>query len=162
MKSSNLEPPWALEREIVLSRVFDAPRELVFRAWTERDRITALFGPKGFVCTTHEMDVRVGGMWRFDLVAPDGTTYHNRIAFLEVTPPERLVFDHGSDEDDDPNRFRVTITFDRQGDAKTVVMLRQLHPSQAQRDATLDSGAVELGYQSLDRLAEYLRQSAGA
>jgi len=72
------------------------------------------------------------------------------------------VFDHGSDEDDDPNRFRVTITFDRQGDAKTVVMLRQLHPSQAQRDATLDSGAVELGYQSLDRLAEYLRQSAGA
>jgi uncharacterized protein YndB with AHSA1/START domain len=58
--------------------------------------------------------------------------------------------------DDDPNRFRVTVTFDRQGDDKTVLTLRQLHPTEAQRDTTIDFGAVELGYQTLDKLAAYL------
>jgi uncharacterized protein YndB with AHSA1/START domain len=156
METSTTEVTWAPEREIVLSRVLDAPRELVFGAWTEKDGIGAWFGPNGFKCTTHEMDVRVGGMWRFDLVAPDGQRFDNRIVYLEVDGPRRLVFDHGSDVDDDPNRFRVTVTFDRQGDDKTVLTLRQLHPTEAQRDTTIDFGAVELGYQTLDKLAAYL------
>jgi uncharacterized protein YndB with AHSA1/START domain len=158
METNRAETTWELEREIVLSRVFDAPRELVFRAWTEKGRIGEWFGPKGFVCTTHEMDVKVGGRWRFDLVAPDGTRYDNRIDFLEVTPPERLVFDHGHDKDEDPARFRVTITFDEQSNRKTVVTLRQLHPTKALRDAKIGFGAVELGHQTLDKLAEYLRR----
>jgi uncharacterized protein YndB with AHSA1/START domain len=147
---------WALDREIVLSRVFAAPRELVFTAWTDRDQISKWFGPKGFTTTTHEMDVRVGGMWRFELRAPDGTRFDNRVVYLEVTPPERLVFDHGTDVDDDPGRFRVIVTFDEQSDKKTVVTLRQLHPTKAQRDATMSFGAVELGLQTLDKLAAFL------
>jgi uncharacterized protein YndB with AHSA1/START domain len=70
----------------------------------------------------------------------------------------KLVFDHSADKDDDPNRFRVTITFDEQDDKKTVVTLRQLHPTKARRQAGIGFGAVELGYQTLDRLAEHLRR----
>jgi uncharacterized protein YndB with AHSA1/START domain len=145
-----------IDREIVLSRVFDAPRELVFRMWTEREHITRWFGPRGYTCTTHEMDARVGGRWRFDMRSEDGKVYTNRIEYLEITPPERLVFDHGTDQDDDPNRFRVTITFDEQSNKKTVVTMRQLHPTKARRDAGIGFGAVELGYQTLDKLAEYI------
>jgi len=157
--SRNAEDSPAIEREIVLSRVFDAPRERVFDMWTKKEHVTRWFGPKGFTTTTHEMDARVGGMWRFEFRAPDGKLYDNRIVYLEVRRPEKLVFDHGSDKDDDPHRFRVTITFDEQSDKKTVVTMRQLHPSKAQRDAGIGFGAVELGYQTLDKLAEHLRSS---
>jgi uncharacterized protein YndB with AHSA1/START domain len=71
--------------------------------------------------------------------------------------PELLVFDHGSDKADDPDRFRVTITFDEQSDKKTVVTMRQLHPTKELRRVKIGFGAVELGYQTLDKLAEHLR-----
>jgi uncharacterized protein YndB with AHSA1/START domain len=156
MDAKNADTQWALEREIVLSRVFDAPRERVFEAWTDPEGLAQWFGPKGFVTTTHEVDVRVGGRWRFEMRAPNGTRYPNRIEYLEIKKPERLVMDHGSDVDDDPHRFRVTITFDAQSDGKTVVTMRQLHPTKAQRDAGIGFGAVELGYQTLDKLAAKL------
>ncbi len=147
---------WALEREIVLTRVFDAPRERVFRAFTSPD-IGTWFGPKGFVCTTLEMRVAVGGTWRFSFRGPDGTLYDNRIVYLEIVENERLVFDHGRDVDDDAGRFRVTITFDAQSNGKTVLMMRQLHPTKAQRDGGIGFGAVELGMQTLDKLEAHLR-----
>lgn len=146
-----------LEREIVLSRVFAAPRELVFKAWTDKAHIAHWFGPKGFTTTTHEMDARVGGMWRFEMKAPDGTLFDNRVVFLEIKAPELLVFDHGSDKDNDPGRFRVTITFDSQSDGKTVVTMRQLHPNKERRAVVIGFGAVELGYQTLDKLAAHLK-----
>ena len=151
------ERTWSLDREIVLTRVFDAPRELVFEAWTKPEHAMKWFGPKGFTCTLHEMDVRVGGRWRFDMLAPDGKLYPNRIEYLEIVPNERLVFWHGDDLDNDPKRFYVTITFDMQHNNKTVVTLRQLHPSKEQRDAGIGFGAVELGMQTMDKLAEHLR-----
>ena len=155
--ASAAERPWALDREIVIARVFDAPRALVFQMWTDPDHAMKWFGPSGFTCTLHEMNVRVGGRWRFDMKAPNGTIYPNRIEYLEIVPNERLVFDHGEDIDDDPKRFRVTITFDEQADKKTVLTLRQLHPTKEQRDAKLGFGAVELGFQTLDKLAGHLR-----
>jgi uncharacterized protein YndB with AHSA1/START domain len=147
---------WALEREIVLCRVFDAPRELVFRAWTDRAHFAKWFGPRGFVTTVREADVRVGGLLRFDMTAPDGKVWDNRIEFLEIREPDLLVFDHGSDRDEDPGRFRVTITFDEQSDKKTVMTMRQLHPTKEQRTAGIGFGAVELGYQTLDKLAAHV------
>ncbi len=156
--AANADPShWSLDREIVLSRVFNAPRELVFRAWTDKEHLPRWFGPNGFVCTTHEIDIRVGGRWRFEMRGPDGTVWPNRMVFLEIDSPKLLVMDHGNDTDDDPGRFRVTITFDEQSDKKTVVTLRQLHPNKAQRDRGIGFGAVELGYQTLDKLAEHLR-----
>ncbi|MBX7199146.1 MAG: SRPBCC family protein [Rhodospirillaceae bacterium] len=145
-----------LDREIVLSRVFDAPRDLVFKAWTDAKHISKWFGPKGFVTTTFEMDARVGGQWRFEIKAPDGTVFPNLVRYLEIKEPELLVFDHGSGAGDDPDKFRVTITFDAQGDGKTIVTLRQMHPSKARRQLVIGFGAVELGYQTLDKLAQHL------
>ena len=148
-----------LDREIVLSRVIDAPRDQVFRAWVEPKRMFRWFGPRGFRCEVHQdSEAKAGAVWRFDMIAPDGQRFDSRMVFLEVLPDERLVLDHGADKDDDPNRFRVIITFDQQSDGKTVLTLRQLHPSKAQRDGTIGFGAVELGYQTLDKMAEYLRE----
>lgn len=155
MDASQADYDWALDREIVLSRVFDAPRALVFKAWTD-ENIGRWFGPRGYTIKTHERDVRVGGRWRFDMVMQGGQVYSNRIVYLEIREPELLVFDHGADVDDDPRRFRVILSFDTQGDGKTVLTLRQLHPGQAQREAAIGFGAVELGYQTLDKLAEHL------
>jgi len=157
MVAKSHEVPWALDREIVLCRVFDAPRELVFEAWTKEEHLSKWFGPRGFSTKTHECDVRVGGRWRFDMIGPDGKTWDSRIVFLELNAPELLVFDHGSDKDDDEHRFRMTITFDAQSDGKTVMTMRQLHPTKEQRNAGIGFGAVELGYTTLDKLGEHLR-----
>lgn len=147
---------WALDREIVLVRVYDATRQAVFAAWTDADAFCQWFGPEGFTCTVREMDVRPGGRARFDMVSGDGTVFTNRFDYLEIVPAERLVLDHGPDVDHDPTRFRVTLTFDEQADGKTVLTLRQLHPTAAQRTAGIGFGAVELGLQTLQKLARHL------
>jgi len=157
MNQANTEQKWALDREIVIARVFDAPRELVFEAWTNPEHLPRWFGPKGFTLATQEIDIRVGGRWRFVFHGPDGTAYDNRMVFLEVKRPERLVFDHSTDRDDDPSTFRTTITFDEQSNGKTVVTLRQLHPTKELRAQKIGFGAVELGFQTLDKLAAHLR-----
>jgi uncharacterized protein YndB with AHSA1/START domain len=156
MTGKGADKNWALDREIVLSRVFDAPRETVFRMFTEKEHVTKWWCPKGFTCETLAIDVRVGGQWRFTYTAPDGKVWDNRVTYLQIEAPSLLVFDHGSDKDDDPGAFHVTITLDAQSDGKTVVTLRQLHPSKAQRDAGVGFGAVEIGYGTLDNLADRL------
>jgi uncharacterized protein YndB with AHSA1/START domain len=75
----------------------------------------------------------------------------NRMKFRRIERPTLIEFDHGVDSDDDPGRFRTTITFDEQGDSKTVITLRQLHPTKAKRDAGIGFGAVEYGYQKNSR-----------
>jgi uncharacterized protein YndB with AHSA1/START domain len=150
------DPTWALDREIVLVRVLDASPAAAFAAWTEAAAFCQWYGPDGFTCTVREMDVRPGGRARFDIVSADGTLYTNRFEYLEVVPGERLVLDHSSDVDDDPARFRVTLTFDEQADGKTVLTLRQLHPTAEQRRTVIGFGAVELGLQTLQKLAQHL------
>ena len=147
---------WSLDREIVLVRVLDARREAVFAAWTDADAFCQWFGPDGFTCTVREMDVRPGGRACFDMVSQDGIVDTNRFDYLEVVPGERLVLDHGHDIDDDPTRFRVTLTFDEQTDGKTVLTLRQLHPTAEQRAEGIGFGAVELGLQTMQKLAHHL------
>src|ERR1700737_4438003 len=111
---SNFYVNGELEREIVLSRVIDAPRNLVYRAWTESGRMFQWFGPKGFRCEVRQQgDAKVGAVWRFDMIAPNGQRFDNRMPFLKVMLNERLVLDHGSDKDAAPNRFGATITFDQ-------------------------------------------------
>ena len=81
--------------------------------------------------------------------------------FRRIDPPHLIEIDHGSDMDDDPARFRSTITFDEQSDGKTVITLRQLHPTKVQRDRTIGFGAVEFGYQTLDKLARHVETATG-
>jgi uncharacterized protein YndB with AHSA1/START domain len=99
------------DREIVVSRVFDAPRELVFDAWTDPEQVVQWWGPHGFTTTIQEMDVRPGGVWRFVMHSSDGTDYDNKVVFVEVVKPERLVYDHGGGEESDIQQFHVTVTF---------------------------------------------------
>ncbi len=147
---------WDPDREIVLVRIFDASPEAVFDAWTDAAAFCNWFGPEGFTCTVREMDVRPGGRACFDMTSGDGTVFTNRFDYLEVVPAERLVMIHGADADDDPERFRVTITLDEQADGTTVLTLRQLHPSVEQRDRKLGFGAAELGRQTMHKLARHL------
>ena len=153
--NSNALDSWALDREIVLSQVVAAPRDLVFKVWTDPQHLPKWFGPEGFIVKTQEIAIQVGGQWRFVFVGPDGKRYDNRMVFLKIEAPRLLEMDHGSDKDNDPHRFRVIVTFDEQSNGNTVVTLRQLHPTKAQRDAGIGFGAVELGYQTLDKLARH-------
>jgi uncharacterized protein YndB with AHSA1/START domain len=147
---------WAPEREIVLCRVIAAPRERVFTAWTDPKQIVQWFGPDGFTVETLECDIRPGGRWRFIYTGPDGTKWDNRMVFLRIEAPRLIEIEHGSDKDDDPARFHVTVTFDEQSDGKCVLTMRQLHPTKKQRDAGIGFGAVELGYQTLGKLAKHV------
>jgi uncharacterized protein YndB with AHSA1/START domain len=148
-------------REIVLTRVFGAPRELVFRAWTDPRHIAEWWGPNGFTTTVHEMDVRPGGVWRFVMRGPDGVDYPNVVEFSEVVPPERLAFRHGSGASDDPG-FEVITTFAEEH-GKTRLTLRQIHASAATREHVMrEYHAVEMGNQTFDRFAAYLERVAAA
>ena len=144
------------DREIVITRVFDAPRATVFKAWTSPESVAHWFGPNGFSLTIHEMDVRPGGVWRFIMHGPDGTDYNNRVEYIEIAEPERLVYDHGSDEE--PDQFRATITFAEQG-GKTKLTMHSLFKTAEGRYRAAGFGAIEGGNQTLNRLAEYLRRA---
>jgi uncharacterized protein YndB with AHSA1/START domain len=144
------------DREIVLTRVFDAPRELVFQAWTDPKHLPNWFGPNGFTITSHESELRVGGVCRFTMHGPDGTDYPNRMVYREIVRPERLVYDHDGDVDDDPHGFLVTVTFADEG-GRTHLTSRMLFATAEQRQATAAFGAVELGNQTMAKLAEYLK-----
>ncbi|HKI99714.1 MAG TPA: SRPBCC family protein [bacterium] len=144
------------EREIVFTRVFDAPRALVFEAWTDPRHLVHWWGPRGFTLTIHEIAVQPGGMWRFLMHGPDGVDYPNVIVFDEVVPPERLIYSHSGEAEHDSARFQVTVTFAEQGH-RTAVTMRMLFPSAAERDHVVKQyGAIEGGNQTLDRLTEYL------
>ncbi len=143
------------EPTIVVTRLVDAPRELVWQAWTEPRHIAQWWGPNGFTNTIHAMEVKPGGVWRFIMHGPDGTDWPNKIVYREVVRPERLVYDHSGEGANDTHRFHVTVTFvDRAG--KTEITMASLFPSLAARDAVLKFGALEGGGQTLDRLADYL------
>jgi uncharacterized protein YndB with AHSA1/START domain len=143
------------DREIVISRVLDAPRTLVFDVWTDPKHVGEWYGPRGFTTTTHTMDVRAGGVWTFVMHGPDGVDYQNRIVFIEVVRPERLVYSHGGGEGE-AGRFHVTLTFDEHN-GKTLLTMRSLFESAAARDWVVkEHHAIEGGNQTLDRLQEHL------
>ena len=146
---------WSLDREIVLCRVVDASAAAVYTAWTSPERFASWFGPDGFTTVVRQMDVRPGCCTKFDMHASDGVVYTNRFLYLDVVPGRRLVMDHGSDQDDSPDRFRVTVTFDEQDNGRTVVTLRQLHQTAERRQQVISMGAVEMGLQTLRKLDEH-------
>jgi len=145
----------AAGREIVSTRVFDAPRGLVFEAWIDPDQLARWWGPKGFTNTFHEFDPKPGGAWRFVMHGPDGGSYENESVFVEVVKPERIVFRHVS-----APQFQVTATFtDHAG--KTRLTWRMLFETVAECEK-VKRFAVEANEQNLDRLEEHLVRVAKA
>ncbi len=114
------------DHELLLTRVFDAPRPLVFRAWVEAGQAMQWWGPQGFTTLSCEIDARPGGHFRSCMRAPDGTVYCKQGVYQEVLAPERLVFTFAwEDAAGNPgHQTLVTITFDEQG-ARTRLTLRQ-------------------------------------
>jgi uncharacterized protein YndB with AHSA1/START domain len=145
------------DREIVCTRVYDAPVELVWKAWTRPESITNWWGPYGFKTTTSEMDVRPGGVWRHVMHGPDGREYPNEIIYVEVVKHERMVYDHVS-----PPVFRTTATFTAQGN-KTELCMHMVFESAALRDRVVkEHGAAEGLQQTMARLVDELAKLGAA
>lgn len=149
-------------RELVFSRLFVAPRELVWRAWTQADRIARWWGPNGFTTTTQEMEVRPGGRWSFVMHGPDGTDYPNTIRYEEVERPSLLRFWQEGGMERAPMQFSVVVTFvERAG--TTEVTMCHLFPTLELRERSLKVyGADEGARQTLARLADHLRPMEAA
>jgi uncharacterized protein YndB with AHSA1/START domain len=148
------------DRELIFTRLLDAPRELVFKIWTDPAHLIQWYGPRGFVTSVYQMDVRPGGVWRLTMRGPDGTDYKNRLIFLEVVQPSRLVYKHEPEEGSEPVTFETTVTFaDEQG--KTRLTLRMLFPTREEREYVVKKhGAVEGCHQMFGKLAQYLQTMA--
>ena len=143
-------------RELSITRLFNAPRELVWEAWTKPEHITHWWGPIGFSTTTHEMNLKPGGIWRFMMHGPDGRNYANKIIFIEVAEPELLVYKHSGEEDTEDIRFHVTVNFEKQGNKTKLTMCSLFDSAEELERVVREYGAKEGMVQTVARLEEYL------
>jgi len=142
------------DREIVSMRTINAPREQVWKAWTEPEHLAKWWGPKGFTNTIHEFDMRPGGTWRFVMHGPDGVDYHNESIFVEIVKSERIVFQHLKPM----HKFQVTTTFEDLGD-KTHLTFHMRFESAAEC-GKVRIYAIDANEQNFDRLeAELAKMS---
>jgi uncharacterized protein YndB with AHSA1/START domain len=139
------------DREIVVTRVIDAPAELVFAAFTEKEHVENWWMPKG--SQTHEWDAKPGGTWRYSMPSPDGAMYPFKVTFVEVDKPTRLVYDYSSEGD--PNPVRTSVTFEDEG-GKTKVTLQLVFASVDAFEQAKSYGAVGGANQALKDLEKYL------
>lgn len=146
------------DREISISRVFQAPRELVFDVWASPEKIGQWWGPNGFTTTTKSMEFKVGGEWIFTMHGPDGTDYPNRIKYTKINRHYLITYDHSGNRPDEEIHFQTTVTFEEL-DEQTKVTLSMVFPTvQAKADAA-EFGAVEGAHQTLGRLGKFLDSS---
>ena len=144
------------DREILMTRTFDAPRDLVFKAMTDPKAIPRWWGPAVYSTTVDKMDVRPGGAWRFVQRGPDGNQFGFNGVYREVLPPERLVYTF--EFEGMPGHVALeTITFEQLPDGKTKLNDHMLFDNVEDRDGMLQSGMEGGATESMDRLAEYLR-----
>src|ERR1051325_735358 len=147
------------DREIVISRVIGAPRELVFEAFTHVRHLSRWWGPDGFTTTTRSFEFGAGGAWDFVMHGPDGTDYQEWITWREIVPPERIALLHGESRDD-PNAFESVLTFEPTGE-QTRILMRTVFPTRELRDeAGAKYHAIEAGQQTLRNLAAYVTEVA--
>ncbi|MBK7916908.1 MAG: SRPBCC domain-containing protein [Chloroflexi bacterium] len=141
------------DREIVVTKLIDAPRELVFAAFTEREHIEQWWSPRG--ATTHEMDIKPGGVWRYSQPAPNDALHSFKIKFIELDKPMRLVYEYGTDGVNAPPPVRTTVTFEDE-DGGTKVTLRLMFVTAVARKQAVKYGAIVGAMQALEGLADYL------
>ena len=145
------------DREVVLTRVFEAPRRLVFEAWTRPEHLVHWYGPRGYTLPVCEIDLRPGGAWRYVLRGPDGEEMGMKGVYREIVPPERLV---STESYDIPGmgwtpESLVTMTLEER-DGETTMTSRILYQSVEHRDGHVNSGMEAGAAETLDRLAEHL------
>lgn len=155
-KEKRMSPPSkeagnTIDREIRSTRLLEAPRDLVWKVFTQPEHIAKWWGPDGFTNTIHQMDVRTGGAWNFVMHGPDGRDYENKVIFVEVVKPERLVFDHVVHP-----FHRTVVTFVEEGGKTRLNFGMTFETAELKKKVAKEFGAVEGLVQNLDRLAAYL------
>ncbi len=143
--------------ELYITRIYEAPRALVWDAWTDLEQVAQWWGPRGFTITTHSKDLRPGGHWHYTMHGPDGVDYINKTKYFEVEEQAKLVYDHGGNDEQAP-LFRVTVLFSDVDNGKTKLEMTMALPT--------PEAAVEIrkfikkasGDSTWDRLAEYLEK----
>jgi len=142
-------------RTLVTTRVFDAPRDLVFEAWTHPNHLSHWWGPNGFSITTHGFDFRPGGSWRLVMHGPDGRDFQNHITFDEIVAPERIAFHHNAEGSEQVHHWTF-VTFEDVG-GKTKLTMRLLFSSVEEKERVVrEYGAAEGLKQTVGRLADYV------
>jgi uncharacterized protein YndB with AHSA1/START domain len=143
-------------REIVVSRLFDAPRDLVFEAWTSVEHLSNWFGPNGWTTPTESFDFRPGGHWKFVMDGPDDMHFPNYIEFQEIDRPSRITYRHGSGSEAAVEDMQTVITFEDR-DGKTLLTMTAVFATKEARDLVVEKfGAIEGGKQTLEKLAAYV------
>jgi uncharacterized protein YndB with AHSA1/START domain len=146
--------------ELHITRMFDAPVQAVWDAWTDPAQTAQWWGPRGFTVTTHSKDLKPGGTWRYTMHGPDGTDYPNITRYFEVEKHAKLVYDHGA-TDDQPPLFRVTVLFSETA-GKTRMDMTMALPTPEAAEETRKFIKKAGGNSTWDRLAEYLeKESSG-
>jgi uncharacterized protein YndB with AHSA1/START domain len=144
-------------RSIIGTRLLDAPRKLVFAAWTDPKHLAQWWGPNGFTTTTHAFDFRPGGVWRFVMHGPDGRDYQNRITFDEIAPPERIIYRHSGGDDVEAVQFTQTVTFEDIGNGQTRLTWHGRFPSAEQRARVIKEYGADKGLvETMARLVDYV------
>lgn len=157
MSASRSSAADAAPLELTVSRLIDAPRALVFKAWTQPEHVARWWGPQGYTTIGCNMDIRPGGEFRFGMRSPDGTDYWKRGAYREVVAPEQIVFTFAwEDAQGQPgHQTIITVTFEEHGD-KTLLTLRQ-----AMFDTAATRDGHRVGWTScLERFADYMATMA--
>ena len=138
-------------RELFISRLLNAPQELVWEAWTNPEHITNWWGPHGFTNTINKMDLKPGGEWNLVMHGPDGTDYKNKSIFKEITAPERIVYDHVS-----APKFVATINFIEKG-KQTLIEWHMLFETAEQFEQVVKTFKADEGLkQNIEKLNRYL------
>lgn len=142
-----------LPNELIVRRVINAPREMVWKAWSEPERIIKWWGPNGFTNTFDEFNFKEGGVWKLTMHGPDGKNYPNNITFDEIKKPERIAYTHNGLESSDLKEFQSIVTFEELGE-KTMVTLKAIFASKEECEKQKNVvGAEEGGNQTLSHLA---------
>lgn len=143
--------------EISITRVYDAPVQIVWNAWTDPAQVAQWWGPRGFTLTSHHKELRPGGIWHYTMHGPDGVNYPNKTVYHEVEECKKLVYDHGG-YDDRPPLFRVTVRFSASGD-KTIMEMTMTLPLPEEAESMRKFIQAAGGNATWDRLAEFLTET---
>lgn len=150
------KPSDTSDRELVISREYNAPLALVWKAWTEPQHLAQWWGPNGFSITTYEINFKPKGIWRFTMHGPDGRDWKNRVNYIEIVPQKKLVYTHGGEEGDAEIQFHVTVTFSEKAGKTTVTMQSVFPTRELFEKVARENGAVEGAKQHMANLEAYL------
>jgi uncharacterized protein YndB with AHSA1/START domain len=140
------------QHELVITRTFDAPRALVFKAWSTAEHAVRWFGPKNFTCPHCKIDFRVGGAYRACICSPEGKEYWMRGIYREIVEPERIEFTFAWEEDGDRGRENlITVTFAEHGDQTRMTFRQAFFESISERDSHNEGWS-----ECFDRLVQFL------